>query len=330
MKIELRPQTPVTLSVVVPVYRSHRTLPELVSRLEKILPKIASAYEIILVDDGSPEPTPRTCRELAQDFANVRPLFLTKNFGQHSALLAGIRAARYEFTVTLDDDLQNPPEEIPQLLENIRKGFDLVYGCPDSAEHAWWRNLTSRATKRVMAVVLKMPHIGKISSFRVFRTDLRRAFENYHGCAVNLDVLLSWGTNSIGDKTVEHFKRTDGKSHYTFLKLLKHALNMALGFSTVPLRVASIMGFLCTLLGSGLLIYILGSYFIRGSTVAGFPFVASVVVIFSGVQLFCLGIFGEYLASVHQRSQDRPSYLIRETSVAEVSPVRERLRHAHS
>jgi undecaprenyl-phosphate 4-deoxy-4-formamido-L-arabinose transferase len=154
----------------------------------------------------------------------------------------------------------------------------------------------------------------KVSAFRAFRTELRHAFENYRSPSVNLDVLLTWATSRFTSETVTHAPRHKGDSGYTLRKLISHALNMMTGFSALPLQMASIVGFSFAFFGFGILAYVVGRYLIQGGSVPGFPFLASIIAIFSGAQLFALGIVGEYLARMHFRSMGRPPYSIRETT----------------
>jgi len=150
-----------------------------------------------------------------------------------------------------------------------------------------------------------------VSAWRIFRTQLREAFADYNSPFVSIDVLLTWGTTNFGSVRVRHNPRTIGISNYTFRKLVRHAVNMMTGFSVLPLQLASIIGFVFTLFGVGVLFFVLGRYFITGTNVAGFPFLASIIAIFSGAQLFALGIIGEYLARMHFRTMDKPTYTIR-------------------
>lgn len=300
------------ISVVVPVYNSEASLPELVQRLESALPQLAPAYEIVLVNDGSRDRSWEVVRDLAEVHEHVRGVNLLRNFGQHNALLAGIRSARYAITVTMDDDLQHPPEEIHKLLDRLAEGADVVYGTPGSLHHGLWRNFLSRATKRAMAHAMRIENLVDLSAFRVFRTSLRVAFKTYESPHLLLDVLLSWGTSRFAAVTVEHRPRLYGRSNYTFLKLFNTAMLMLTGFSTAPLRVASSVGFVFTLFGAGLLLYVMGRYLVTGTSVPGFPFLASMIAIFSGAQLFALGIMGEYLARIFNRSIERPVYVIKE------------------
>ena len=233
---------------------------------------------------------------------------------QHNALLCGIRQAKYEVIVTLDDDLQNPPEEIPNLLEKLDQGYDVVYGYPKNEQHELFRNIASVFTKIALKTTMGISMARHVSAFRVFRTELRDSFSDYKGSFISIDVLLSWGTNSFSAIPVNHEKRVNGKSNYTFKKLVRHAVNMVTGFSVLPLQIASMIGFLLSLFGFVVLVYVVGRFLFQGSPVPGFPFLASIIAIFSGAQLLGIGIIGEYLARMHFRTMDKPQYFIKKTN----------------
>ena len=296
-------------SVVIPVYKSQATLPELVERLDKALSGLAEAYEVILVNDDSPDQSWQVITSLAERFACVYGIDLMRNYGQHNATLCGVRAARYEVLVTMDDDLQHPPEELHFLLEKLSQGYDVVYGVPKKLPHSWWRNLGSILTKLAVASAIGVKTVRDVSAFRVFRTDLRQAFEGYDNPDVLLDVLLSWGTTRFTTVAVDEKPRSVGQSNYTFGKLLRMSLLYLTNFSTKPLRFSNIVGFFFTVIGFIGFIYVITIYFVAGS-VPGFPFLASAIMVFSGVQLFALGIIGEYLARVFERTAGRRPYTI--------------------
>jgi glycosyltransferase involved in cell wall biosynthesis len=298
-------------SVVIPVYRSEETLDPLIGRLAQVLPKVADSYEVVLVNDGSPDNSWAAIERLADQYEWVRGINLMRNYGQHNAVLCGIREARYDITVTMDDDLQHPPEEIPLLIARLNEGFDVAYGTPKRLPHSWWRNAFSVLTKYAVSYVMGFRTVREISSFRALRTSLRNAFVTYTGPDVLVDVLLSWGTTRFGSVEVDEAPRTVGRSNYSFVKLVRVALLVLTSYTTLPLRLASVIGFLFTLFGLGVLIYVLVTYFVAGS-IPGFSFQASLISIFSGVQLFALGIIGEYLARLFDRTGGRPTYAISE------------------
>lgn len=310
------------LSIVVPIYNSGKSLPLLISALTEILPSLAKQYEVVLVNDGSRDNSWSVICELKSHHSWLCGINLMRNYGQHNALLCGIRAAHYDVIVTMDDDLQHPPEEIPKLLEKLAEGYDVVYGTPEQEQHSLWRDLASQITKLALQSAMGVSVARKVSAFRVFRTQTREAFSVYQSVFVNIDVLLTWGTTRFGYVLVKHVPREIGVSNYTFRKLMIHALNMVTGFTALPLQLASFIGFLFTLFGFGVFIFVLGRYVISGSEVPGFPFLAAIIAIFSGSQLFALGIIGEYISRIHFRSMDRPSYVIRSTISKDI-PVTE-------
>jgi glycosyltransferase involved in cell wall biosynthesis len=307
------------VSIVVPVYNGARSLPELAQRLAAVLPSVASSFEVIMVDDGSRDESVEIARRLRAQYPFIRVLRLLRNYGQHNALLCGIRHARHPVIVTLDDDLQHPPEHVPALLARLDEGFDLVYGSPAREQHGLWRDIASQTTKLVMREVLGVDTATKVSGFRAFRRSLVVALDEFKGPFVNLDVMFTWGTTRVGAVSVEHGTRAHGASNYGFWKLFEHAMNMLTGFSVLPLRVASLLGVGLTLFGVGALAYVLGRYALQGTPVPGFPFLASIIIIFSGTQLFVLGVIGEYLARMHLRLLGRPAYAVgEEVDVVEV------------
>lgn len=300
------------LSIIVPVYNSEGTLRDLVARLEPVLRQLGCTFELILVNDGSRDRSWELVGQLAQAHPWIRGINLMRNYGQHNALLCGIRAARFDRIITMDDDLQNPPEEIPLLLAELDKGFDVIYGRPQKQRHGLFRDLASIITKMVLKKAMGAETARNISAFRAFRTRLRAAFADYRSPSVNIDVLLTWGTARFTSIAVRHDPRTVGLSNYTMSKLLVHAMNMMTGFSTKPLRLASVIGFVFSLFGMLVLAFVVVRFIFTGTAVQGFPFLASIIAIFAGAQLFALGIMGEYLARLHFRMMERPVYTIAE------------------
>ena len=302
------------LTILVPVYNSAASLPALVARLEAVLPSLGRRAELLLVNDGSRDRSWAVITELAASRPWLRGINLMRNYGQHNALLCGVRAAAGAVIVTLDDDLQNPPEEIPRLLQKLDEGFDVVYGTPQQERHGLLRDLASRITKLTLQHAMGAETAGAVSAFRAFRTCLRDAFARYEGPFVSLDVLLTWGTQRFTALRVRHEARHAGASQYTLARLLAHAFNMLTGYSVVPLQLASWIGFVFTVFGLGILVVVLGRYFWQGVVVPGFAFLASIIAIFAGAQLTALGIIGEYLARMHYRVMDKPSYTVRDTT----------------
>lgn len=301
------------LSIVVPVYRSQEMLVSLYERLDATLRAQKLNYEIIFVEDCGGDDSWVTIQNLAERSPNVRGIKLSRNYGQHNALLCGIRGARAPLTITIDDDLQHPPEELPKLLEAMRPDVDVVYGAPLREPHGFFRGLASQITKYVLQTAMGAEAARNVSALRVFRTRLRVAFEDHNNPFVNIDVMLTWATSRFEVVRVRHDPRKSGESGYTFNLLVRHAFNMVTGFSTLPLKLASFMGLAFAAFGFLILAYVLLVYLIRGPVVPGFAFLASVIALFSGVQLLTIGIIGEYLARIHFRTMDKPAFVIHET-----------------
>lgn len=300
------------ISVVIPVYNSQDSLRVLVARLESVLSRVSVMYELILVNDGSQDGSWSVIEELSMEHAWVRGIRLMRNYGQHNAILCGVRSAQYPIIVTMDDDLQHPPEELPLLLAKLDEGLDVVYGTPIEQQHGLLRDLASVLTKIALRAAMGVEFADKVSAFRAFRTGLRRAFEAYRHPYVSLDVLLSWSTTRFGAVRVRHDPRGAGRSQYTFRRLATHAFNMITGYSTTPLQFASLLGFLMTVFGFAVLAWVIGRVVLQGIVMPGFAFLASIVAVFSGAQLFTLGIIGEYLMRLHQRALEKPTYVVLE------------------
>lgn len=300
------------ISVVVPAYRSPGTLRQLCSEVDEHVGPLVDEYEIILVDDGSNDGTWREISDIANEDPRVRGLTLLRNYGQHNALLAGLRSARLPLIATIDDDLQNPPSEIPHLLAALGPDVDLVYGRPRKQPQGATRNFASRVAKKVMSGALGPEMYQRSSAFRVFRRSLVAASEDVRDSNISIDVLLSWATNRVTDVPVDFDERREGKSGYTVRRLVKHATNMITGYSTRPLRWVSLLGMATASFGFILLVFVLARYIFGGADVAGFTFLAAAITLFSGVQLLSLGVLGEYVGRMHFRSMGKPPYVVRE------------------
>lgn len=302
---------PAGISVLVPVFNSELSLADLVARLYPVMCQTGEKFEAVLVNDGSRDGSWDVIGRLSRSHDWVRGINLMRNYGQHNALLCAIRAARFDKIVTLDDDLQNPPEEIPLLLDEIQKRVDVAYGYPQHQQHGLLRDLASVITKLALQKAMGAQAARRVSAFRAFRTELRAAFARYEGPFVSIDVLLTWATSDFVAVVVRHEPRKVGQSNYTVGKLITHALNMLTGFSTLPLQLASYCGFGLTAFGLVILVFVVGRYLLRGTSVPGFSFLASIIAIFSGAQLFALGIIGEYLARLHMKTMEKPAYTVR-------------------
>lgn len=275
-------------------------------------PWFTSGSEIIIVDDGNTDDTWQVVRELSLSNKQVCGLRLGRNFGQHAALLAGVRRAEKPVVVTLDDDLQNPPEEVPKMLAALSDDVDVVYGLPERRRQSAWRNFTSASSKLLMRYALGFLRATEISAFRVFRTRLRDSFEGDLGPGVSIDALLNWSTTRFVSVEVKHDERKQGSSNYSFRKLLRFMLDTATGYSTVPLRFATGLGLVTVTLSVFVLGWVLWRPLTTGESVPGFPFLATTIAIFSGVQLIVLGVLGQYIGRMHFRVMAKPTYTVAE------------------
>jgi undecaprenyl-phosphate 4-deoxy-4-formamido-L-arabinose transferase len=299
------------LSVVIATYRSPNTLPELVSRLVS-LPCWGANSEILLIDDGNGDNTWEVIHRLSQSCNQVKGFRLHQNVGQHAAILCGIRHAANLVTVTLDDDLQNPPEEIPKLLASLTDDIDVVVGTPVSDSHSLYRRLTSRLSKALLARSLGYKDAALISPFRLFRTELRESFGMQLGRHVSIDALLSLSTKRYCSVDVEHHVRASGRSSYSFRKLLDFFLATSTSASVVPLQIASRLGFLTLFVSLALMVTTVVRRVLFGSVITGFPFLASLIAGTAGVQLLLLGLLGQYIGHMHYRIIGIPSYVVRD------------------
>ncbi len=308
-----------SISAVIPVYNSERSIAELVPGLLEVLADQTPDHEVILVDDGSADGSWAALEQLAQDHERVRALRLGRNYGQHNAILAGLTVATGEIVVTLDDDLQHRPDQVPVLLEALTDDVDVVYGTPSVDRHGSMRRVTSRISKFVFRATMHWEHAEQVSAFRAFRRDLLTSIELGADPFVSLDVMLSWVTDHVRAVPVVMEERQYGSSQYTVGRLLRHALNNLTGFSVLPLRFVTYVGTFLGVFGGVLLVYVVGRFMIQGGAVPGFSFLASALAIFGGAQLLAIGILGEYLGRMHFRTMGKPVFRVRD-SVSAAGP----------
>ena len=288
------------ISIIIPVYNSQDCIFELFSKIDNTMKEIDKSYEIIFVDDASIDDSWETLENLTKDLnQNITSIKLSKNVGQHDALLCGLHHAKGNIVVTLDDDLQHPPEEIKKLMNKYFDGFDLVYGSAITLKHSIIRNMSAKFVKFILAKILNKEYLVGMSAFRLFSRHLVKDLNKFNFSKVNIDGLLSLTAQNITSTPVNHAERIYGKSGYSFLKLLTHFIRLAFGFSAFPLQIASILGFVLSFFGFIILILIITNWLINGSVVQGFVFLSSIISIFGGVQLLILGIIGEYISRIY-------------------------------
>jgi undecaprenyl-phosphate 4-deoxy-4-formamido-L-arabinose transferase len=299
------------LSIVIPVYNGARSISELVHALEDL--PIEGGHEIILVDDGSPDNSREVCITLV-DGARV-PITLVnlaRNYGEHNAVMAGLRHTSGTHVITMDDDLQNPPEEVERLLAFAqRSGKEVVYTYYEEKKHAGWRNFGSRFTNRVADFVLEKPKGLYLSSFRCMSAFAVREITRYEGPFPYIDGLILQVTQNIGRVMVRHLPRAAGRSNYTLRRLLRLWTSMFVNFSVMPLRISTITGFVLSGLGAIGGAAVIGEALLY-SPPEGWASLMAAVLLLSGVQLIILGLIGEYLGRLYLTANGKPQSVVRE------------------
>ncbi len=305
-------ENPLDISVVIPVFGGEATLRTLVGRCVSALDIAGARHEILLICDRPRDGSWPIAQELARELDSVQAVLLRRNFGQHPATLLGIRRARGRIVVTMDEDLQHDPDDIPTLVATAEEIGGIAYGIAEELRHSWWRNLSSRVAKRIVARYLGLGFANDISAFRAFPAELREAFADYRGERVAVDVLLSWAGAPIRSVRCEYSERAQGQSGYSVGKLVGYLLDLALGYSTAPLRLASWLGICSVVVAIAIAAYVLQNWVRHGSAVPGFAFIGLSVATFAGVQLLALGLIGEYLGRLYFNSLAKPQYLVAE------------------
>ena len=271
--------------------------------------RISGSYEIIFVEDCGPDNSWNIIQSIAAKDPRVRGLKLSRNFGQHAATICGISTARGDWIVTLDDDLEQSPEHIPALVAKAREGYTLVYGIYEERSHGSWRNLTSAIARWLFRMAI--PSLNyEYTSFRVIARPVASKLVDFDSPFPFVDGYLSWLTNSYATVAVPHAQRAHGSSNYNFRKLLTHTINIFVTFSDMPLRMASWIGLGASLAGMSWLSFILLRSMLGGITVSGYASVMAGIILFGGIQLLILGIFGEYLGRMNFKSSKKPLFLV--------------------
>lgn len=299
------------ISVVIPVYRAEGVLEELHQQLIPALEPITQDFEIILVEDCGGDRSWEVIKKLSAEDPRLRGIKLSRNFGQHAATICGFNVASGAWIVTLDDDLEQNPADIAKLLHKAKQGYALVYGVYPQRTHSTWRNVTSATARRLFNIAI--PSLNyEYTSFRVINKTLAKALCTFDSPFPFIDGYLSWITNNYSTVEVSHGARHEGSSNYTFKKLLLHTINIFVTFSDLPLKIATWTGLCSFLLGMFWLSGIVLAKIFGGITVSGFASLMAGIVLFGGIQLFILGIFGEYLGRMNFKSSKKPLFVVAE------------------
>ena len=303
---------PLELSLVIPVYNGSGTIGPLVEHIAKVFG--STSFEIVLVNDGSTDDSEQVCASLAEKFPrNVVFVHLSRNFGEHNAVLAGFKQARGRYIAVMDDDGQNPPEEVIRMLDELkRKNYDVVYGHYIEKKHSWFRNLGSRFNDRIATFMLHKPKDLYLSSFKVMNRFIVNEIIKYHGPYPYTDGLIYRVTRNLGQIPVEHRASASGSSRYTFRRLVRLWLNMFLNFSIKPLRLSIYVGLLTSCLSVvALIAIVIDRLWITPNLTLGIPTVLGTIVLLSGIQLMIVGLVGEYLGRLYLDHTGTPQYVVR-------------------
>jgi undecaprenyl-phosphate 4-deoxy-4-formamido-L-arabinose transferase len=300
------------LSVVVPVYKSAKSLPELARQVRQYAAGKFESYELILVNDGSPDTSWEVIARLANEYHFITGVNLRRNVGQDNAIMAGLHHTCGEVVVIMDDDLQHDPSDIPLLCHEIQKGFDVVYANFEKKEQALWKNLGSWFNDRVAMLVLDKPKQIYMSPYKAIRREVVEEIIKYDGPFSYVDGLIFTITSNITQINATHHSRFAGRSNYNLLKSLQVWLKLATGFSVVPLRMATFLGGIISLFS-----FVMASFFVLQALLLervpeGWPSLIVAVFFLGGVQLIGIGAVGEYIGRIFITQNKRPQFTIKE------------------
>jgi glycosyltransferase involved in cell wall biosynthesis len=300
------------VSIVVPVYRSETILPHLVTKIREVFATMPWKYELILVNDASPDGSWNVIRTLASTNAFVHGASLTRNVGQHNATMAGLHEAKGEVVIIMDDDLQHPPEALSALIDAIHRGFDVCYTRYANRQHSVWKKIGSWFNDRIATVLLKKPPGLYLSSFKALHRRIAEQVVQYDGPYAYIDGLILDITRHIEVITIEHQARFDGEGNYNLRRSVSLWLKMATSFSIFPLRMATMLGMLLTGLSIAGALAVVIRKLMHPELATGWASLIVTILLVGGIQTFCLGMFGEYLGRAYLKINKKPQFFIRE------------------
>ena len=301
------------VSFVIPCYRSEHTLPHVVKEIDDKMTEMSDyEYEIILVNDCSPDNTLHTIRKLCEEDSRRKALSFSRNFGQHSALMAGLRTSTGDYVVCLDDDGQTPANEVDKLLAALEDGYDAVYAKYENKKHSAFRNFGSAVNERMARMMLNKPASLYVSSYFAVRRFVVEDMIRYENSFPYVIGLVLRATKNITNVVVTHREREEGTSGYTLKKLLGLWFNGFTAFSVKPLRIATTIGVLCAAMGFLYGLYTVVKYFVRPDVPIGFSSIMSAVVFFGGMIMIMLGMVGEYIGRIYISMNSAPQYVVKE------------------
>jgi undecaprenyl-phosphate 4-deoxy-4-formamido-L-arabinose transferase len=303
----------VDVSIVVPVFNEEKNLPLLHQRLTQALEKLGKNYEIILVDDGSSDGSKNVLKEIVSKDSHVQILFLTRNFGQHGAVIAGFKKSTGDIVITLDGDLQNPPEEIPKLISKMEEGFDVVGGIRQHRQDSLFRKISSFITNHIASTVVGKKMFDCGCMLRAYRRQVILELLEYNDVSIFIPAL----TASIADRFVEipvrHEPRHEGKSKYHLFRLMTIYFDLITGYSPIPIQLVTLFGIFSSVSGFIFIIFVTIRRFVSGPELTeGLFAMVAILVFFMGQVFLVLGLIGEYISRIYLEIRKRPKFLIKE------------------
>jgi glycosyltransferase involved in cell wall biosynthesis len=297
------------ISIVIPVYNSENCLEELVQRISSAVKK----YELILVNDCSPDGSWEVIKKISAKNKNVKGVNLLKNKGQDNALMAGLHHATREYVVIMDDDLQHDPSDIPKLYKQITKGFDVCYANLSKKKQSLWKNVGSWLNGKVAEIIINKPEKVYLSPYKIMTRQLADEIINYNGPYPYVDGLIFRLTNLITQVEIDHHERFAGSSGYNLSRSIRVFLKLATSFSVIPLRISSFLGFIISILAIMLGVFFIVEYFVFGIQVTGWTTLTLLILFFGGMIMISLGMIGEYIGRMYMLLNNSPQFTIRET-----------------
>lgn len=306
------------ISVVIPCYRSEHTLADVVNDTIKTLSKRRTKYEIVLVNDGSPDDVWNVIKTLTKKYpGKIVGINFTKNFGQHSALLAGYKEAKGDIVISMDDDGQTNPIHIWKLVDKLNEGYDVVYAKYPETKESLFRRMGSWLNNKMSEVMLKKPKEVKGTSFNAIRRYIIEDMIRYDKSYPYVGGLVYRATDKIADVMIEHEDRKEGKSGYTLKKLIALTMNGFTAFSIAPLRIASYFGIFSSMIGFIYAIVIIIKKIVDPSVQLGYSSIMATMLLIGGLIMFLLGMIGEYVGRIYMGMNNHPQYLIKEKITSE-------------
>jgi len=308
----------VNLSILVPVYNEQDNLPELLSRLLKVARSMNRSFEIILIDDGSSDDSVKIIKEAVKKNEEIKLIRFNRNYGQHSALFAGFAQAQGNTVVTLDADLQNPPEEIPKLIAKIDEGYEVAGGYRENRQDSIFRKIPSFFVAKMTSKFIKVNLKDYGCMLRAYKSDLVKEMVAGGEAAVYIPALANSLASSVAEVPVKHHAREKGKSKYSLLRLLHLNFDLMTGFSLLPIQLVGLSGVAIALVGLTFSAFLIGARFILGSewAVQGVFTLFGILFFFVGLEILAIGLIGEYVGRIYQEVRRRPRYRVKEIVTA--------------